>query len=297
MLSSKTIRLRSYTDKALIKAEKSYSDFNKNYSLSIQISLDGFSFSILDEDRNKYVAFELYSIQEVDDYEDLAKLLGDLFDQLDIIKRRFNKINVIFEGSKSSLVPFPLFDEIEIEHYLKFGHALVYDEEACYDKLPNLQAYNVYALAKPIKELIKARFINYKICHTQSSLIEGLLIRYKNQDISNKVFVNVRLGYLDVLYIKDSKLEFSNTFKYKTNEDFAYFLINVLEELQLNPESIEMTLLGEIDKSSSIYEVLYKYIRNIDFIERNDFYSYSYAMDELPAHFFYNLLNVGSCEL
>jgi hypothetical protein len=70
-----------------------------------------------------------------------------------------------------------------------------------------------------------------------------------------------------------------------------------LEELQLNPESIEMTLLGEIDKSSSIYEVLYKYIRNIDFIERNDFYSYSYAMDELPAHFFYNLLNVGSCEL
>ena len=35
MLSSNIIRQRSYIDKAIVKAEHNYSDFNKNYSLSI----------------------------------------------------------------------------------------------------------------------------------------------------------------------------------------------------------------------------------------------------------------------
>ena len=38
-------------------------------------------------------------------------------------------------------------------------------------------------------------------------------------------------------------------------------------------------------------------IRNIEFMERNDFFVYSYALDELPSHYFYNLLNANTCEL
>lgn len=297
MLTSNIIRLRSYIDKAIIKADNNYSDFNKNYSLSIQLSLDGFSFSFLNTESNKYLAFESYAIQEIEDYEILAKELGNLLDQLDIIKRRFSRINILFEGTKSSLVPLPLFDENAHQDYFKFSHKLNYDEEVRFDKLSNLQAYNVYAFPKPLHDLIKARFINYNIQHSLSSLIEGLLIKFKNQEISDRVFVNVRPSYIDILFFQNSKLLFSNTFKYKTSEDFAYFTLNALEQLQLNPETIDLFLMGEIDKSSSIYELLHKYIRTIEFIERNDFFMYSYALDELPSHYFYNLLNANTCEL
>lgn len=297
MLTSNIIRLRSYIDKAIVKTDNNYSDFNKNYSLSIQLSLDGFSFSFLNTDSNKYLAFESYTIKGIEDYEELAKELGDLLDQLDVIKRRFNRINILFEGSKSSLVPQALFDENALRDYFKFSHKLNYDEDVRFDKLSNLQAYNVYALPKPILELIKARFINYNIQHSLSSLIEALLIKFKNQEISDRVYVNVRPSYIDILFIQNSKLLFSNSFKYKTSEDLAYFLLNALEQLQLNPETIDLYLMGEIDKSSQHYELLYKYIRNIEFMERNDFFIYSYALDELPSHYFYNLLNANTCEL
>jgi hypothetical protein len=128
-------------------------------------------------------------------------------------------------------------------------------------------------------------------------LIEGLLIKFKNQEISDRVYVNVRPSYIDILFFQNSNLLFSNSFKYKTSEDFAYFLLNALEQLQLNPETIDLYLMGEIDKSSPIYELLYKYIRTIEFMERNDFFIYSYSLDELPSHYFYNLLNANTCEL
>ncbi len=296
MLLSNVIKLKSYVDKALVKTDN-YSDFNKNYALSIQVSLGGFCFSILDEDRNKHIGFESYLINEIVDYEDLSHLLSSLFDQLDIIKRRFNKVTALFEGPYYSLVPMPLFDENALASFYGFNHNLKYNEEFCFDKLPNLQAYLVYAIATPLRELIKSRFVNYKMHHAQSSFIESLLIKHKNLDIEKRLFVNVREEYLDIIYLKESKLEFCNSFKYNTKEDFAYFLLNVIEELQLNPETIETYLLGNIDKNTEIYELLYKYIRKLNFMERNDFYNYSYAMDELPAHLYYNLLNVGLCEL
>ncbi len=296
-MSLNIIKLNAYADKALTKAETDYSDFNKNYILSIQVSLDGFSFCIIDEDRNKIIALQNYAVQEIDNYDTLVKDLGQLIDNLEIIKRRFNRINVLFEGNKASLIPFPLFDETQPEHYLKFNHKLEHGDEVLFDKLNTLQAYNVFAIPTCIKELIKAKFINYKICHFSSTLIEGLLIKYKNQDLHNRVFVNVRSNYLDVIIIEGPKLVFFNSFKYRTVEDFAYFLIYVLEQQKLNPENIDLTLLGEIDKGSKYYEILFKYIRNIDFIERNDFFTYSYALDEVPSNHFYNLLNSSTCEL
>lgn len=291
------IKLNAYTDKALTKAENDYSDFNKNYILSIQISLDGFSFSIIDEERNKILSLETYAIQEIDDYELLAKDLAELLDSLDMLKRRFNRVNVLFEGTKATLIPFPLFNENQLESYLRFNHKLMMDEEVLFDKLNTLQAYNIFAIPSCIKDLIKEKFINYKISHFSSSLIEGLLVKYKNQDIHNQAFVNIRSDYFDVLIIEDSTLVFFNSFRYKTVEDLAYFLIYVLEQQNLNPENVNLIMLGEINKGSKYYEILYKYIRNIEFIERNDFFTYSYALDEVPSNYYYNLLNASSCEL
>lgn len=296
-MSLNILKLNSYIDKSLTKARNDYSDFNKNYILSIQISLNGFSFCIVDEDRNKHVALETYAIQDINDYEELAKELGSLLDSLDNIKRRFNRVNVLFEGSKAALIPFPLFDENATEHYFKFNHKLEHGEDTFIDKLGTLQAVNIFAVPTCIKELIKSKFINYQINHFSSSLIECLLIKYKNQDVTNKVFVNVRHKYLDIVIIEGSKLEFFNSFKYKTQEDFAYFLIYVLEQHKLNPENIDLVLLGEIEKSSKYYEIAFKYIRNIEFIDRNDFFNYSYVLDEVASNYFYTLLNVSTCEL
>jgi hypothetical protein len=61
--------------------------------------------------------------------------------------------------------------------------------------------------------------------------------------------------------------------------------------LQLNPENIEVILLGEVEKNSEIYSIAQKYIRNLKFGERNDNADYSYQLQTLPKHLYFTLFN------
>ena len=57
----------------------------------------------------------------------------------------------------------------------------------------------------------------------------------------------------------------SNQFR-KTKEDFIYYILFTLEQLELNPEETMVTLLGDIDTTSDNYKFLYAYVRNINFL-------------------------------
>jgi hypothetical protein len=76
-----------------------------------------------------------------------------------------------------------------------------------------------------------------------------------------------------------------------------YFLGYVLEYLELNPEIVMVTLLGEIEKDSALYEIAYKYVRNIRFGVRNEDFKFSYVFDDLPRHFYFPLIHLQQCGL
>jgi hypothetical protein len=108
--------------------------------------------------------------------------------------------------------------------------------------------------------------------------------------------VNTGQSHIDILQIRDKKLDYYNSFRYNTSEDFMYFLVFVVEQLKLNPESVQVVLLGEIERHSSLSDLLHKYIRHISFIDRSSDHRYSFVFDQLPGHYYYNLLNASLCE-
>jgi len=294
-MSLNIIPITSNIDKALSKeADKKYSEF---FELSIQFSLDGFSFCIYDNENNKLIAIESYAFQELENYRQLATEINDLVYDKKLLKKSYKKVNIIFESPKSTLIPFPLFDKSELNSYLKFNHNVESWEIILFDKLQNLEAYNIYTIPECINKTIKENFGSASISNFSSSLIESLLIKYKNQNLKNTVFVNLRSNIFDIIIIEGTKLQLFNSFQFRTKEDFAYFLLFVFEQLNLNPEEIELFLIGSIDKSSKLYDIIFKYIRNIDFIEANDLFRYSYVFDSIPSHYYYNLININLCEL
>ena len=70
-----------------------------------------------------------------------------------------------------------------------------------------------------------------------------------------------------MLYFKNKKLLFFNSFDYKSKEDILYFLLFSLSELSLNPDNIHLVCCGLIDLDSELYGLLYTYIRNIELLE------------------------------
>jgi hypothetical protein len=196
-----------------------------------------------------------------------------------------------------SLIPKPLFDKKHLADYLMFNHLPVANEKIHHDQLPNLDAVNIFSIPGDLLSVLKKPYRGVPVNHFSSALIENLLIRNKNIDEGHMLFVNVRKQWLDVIVLDGRKLLFFNSFQYRTKEDFAYYLIYVLEQLGLNPEKAALVLMGEILKTSDIYNIIFKYVRNVDFIQRSIDYGYSYIFDDIPAHFYYNLLNLQRCEL
>lgn len=282
---------KSAFDKAVDPAASKY------YRLSIQLSLDGFSFCIYDTTRNKYTALESYDFQDVLNYLGLSLLLQKFIPKLQWLNLDYESVKLVFETSKSTLIPKPLFQAGHVNQYLKFNFNTDESDQLCNEYLPLLGAQNIWAIPGNIYRILNDFFPGAQIFHHASPLIESLLLQNKNSESGEKVFVNVRKSWLDIVVLDGNRLIFYNTFKYKAKEDFIYFLIYVFEQLNLNPENTDVVLLGEILKVSSVYEITYKYIRNISFARRSSDYLYGYAFDDLPEHFYFNLIHLQQCGL
>ena len=274
--------------------------FNKEatyrYKLSVQLLHDGFIYCILDIDQNKYIALESYSFPLLSNNDQLCNEYEKIISGLDFLKNDFKQVKIIYSDSKVTLIPSPLFEEKEKNTYLNFTENISEGFEINFDKLSNLDAYNIYVVPGCIKNKLLEVFSKHRLYHYSSTLLENLLIRFKRQDIEKKIFLNVQSSHFEIIVLEGKKLLFYNSFVYKTPEEFIYFILFVFEQLNLNPENVELTVLGELSKEGALYEILFKYIRNIKFISRNDSFKYSEAFQKIPAHYFYNLLNLNLCE-
>ena len=59
---------------------------------------------------------------------------------------------------------------------------------------------------------------------------------------------------------------FYNIFEYQTKEDFIYYILFTLEQLDLSTETTNISIIGAINEQSELYKILYTYIRNISFL-------------------------------
>ena len=263
------------------------------YCLNMQLSFNDFTYTIYDKSRNKYIAFEQYKFDKVYNHYQLNNKLEELIKQLSWLRGTFDRCNLIFINNKSTLIPVPLYSEEEQETYFNFNHTLEDYEELSCDKLKSLNAYNLFAIPQNIKLNIHDLFQNCQIYHHITSLVETLLLSGRNNSDDKKVYVNVNTSLFDLIYLEGNKLIYSNSFEYHSKEDFTYYVLFALQQLKQNPNSIEVILTGEIQRNSELFDVLFKYIRNITFIKRNDAFEYSYVFDKLFPNYYYNLLNLN----
>lgn len=243
------------------------------------------------------MALGSWDFQDINNTMALNLLLIDFLPGIDWLKHPFEKTAILYETPQSTLVPNPLFNEKNLAEYLRFNHYVDHFQLIKHDYLSLLDAENIWAIPENIFDLLKGFFPDADFHHHSSSLIETLMLQNKNRGSEESVFVNVRKKRFDIIVLKGNKLLLYNAFSYQTKYDFAYFLVYALEFLDLNPEKVELTLLGEIMKDSSIYEIAYKYVRNIRFGKRNSDYNFSYVFDEMPEHFFFNLIHLQQCGL
>lgn len=276
----------------------------KNYGLYMLFSDTGFSYAILDFRKNKFLG-----VQHVTRSEQQARprspvfkptfgdFLKTLFNVMPWLKNPYKTVRLGFEGKKSTLVPSALFDAAEKKQYLRFTFAESQEEQIFSDHLVPLDAHLIYSIPDHVFDPMRQHFHNVKIVHFSSVLIGSIWHNYKNRINLNHIFLHVRHRAVDIMIFDGRQMRYFNSFPQLNPEDIVYYLVFVLEQLNFNPESLPLVLLGDVETSSSLFDLLFRYVRHIEFGRRNDSFKYSHCFNQVAPHSFYPLLNFQSCGL
>ncbi len=257
----------------------------KYRKLSIQVSLDGLSFCVFDTLNNNILTIKEVPFDKFHKTTKIEELFTNAFTDHPELKDLYDEIVVIHNNNLSTFVPQPLFDEKHIGSYLQYNTRVFQTDLFAFDEIKNYQINLVYIPYVNINNFFIEQFGSFYYKHANSILISKLLDASKNND-EKKMVVSFNQGHFEVVVIQNQKLLLFNSFEYQTPEDFLYYILFTAEQLNMNPENFKLELLGIITKEDALYQLAYKYIRNVTFFDVTNFQTNnSYSKDLNQKHF------------
>ncbi|AIY13782.1 MULTISPECIES: DUF3822 family protein [Cellulophaga] len=231
--------------------------------LSIQISLNGLSFCVLDSVENSIIKQEHISFKEEVIPFQLLKNLKETLEKFEITKMSFSNITVIHRNPLFTLVPKALFDPEELPNYLKFNAKILANDQIAYDEIKNYDIVNIYVPFTNVNNYIYELFGEFEYKHSGTILIESLL----NNFTAGKepiCYAHITEQQVDITVIANKNLVFYNSFIFETKEDFIYYILFTIEQLKLDTETIKLRLFGSIEEGDELYNLIFTYVRNVD---------------------------------
>lgn len=249
--------------------------------LSVQVSLIGHSFLVHDDASpvsNFYVAKNYNTICTPE--EVLVNIKKEI-ENTPLLQQSFKEVVVVYTNSLATTVPATLFNEEKAVEYLKFNTKILATDYVAHDLLANKELVNVYVPFVNINNYFIETVGSFKYYHSSTLLIEQAL-RIEPNKKEHHAYVNVQDDYFQLICLSGNDLILSNHFTYKTKEDFLYYVLFCLEQLQWSPEETPFYLSGNITTQSDLYRLLYKYIRHIALLQDNALNRY--AIEKVATH-------------
>ncbi|MEH6681526.1 MAG: DUF3822 family protein [Sediminicola sp.] len=235
------------------------SEYNK---LSIQISLNGLSFCVLDTIDNKILASErIHFEKEVNPFE-LQNKLKEIFQQYQVAKATFSEVIAIHRNQLFTFVPLALYNTDQMANYLKFNAKILANDLLAHDELESHEMVNVYVPFMNINNYIYDLFGEFEFKHSATIMVESLLNAPQNNQ-EPTCYVYVDREQMDITILSQKKLLLFNSYEFRTKEDFMYYLLFTLEQLKMDTETIKLKLFGTIEEGDPIYALCYKYVKHI----------------------------------
>lgn len=232
------------------------------HKLSIQVSLNGLSFCIVDTIGSSVLSSDRILFEKERTAYGLQKGLVSLFSKHKIQEQKFSEIIIVHRNTLFSLVPKSLFDENEMVNYLKFNAKILANDHIAYDEVANHDMINVYVPFVNVNNYVYELFGEFTYKHSGTVMVESLLT---GQNIPKEptCYVHVADRQMEITIISQKKLILYNSFDFITKEDFIYYLLFTLEQLNLDTETTKLKLFGAIEEGDTIYNICYEYIKHI----------------------------------
>lgn len=207
-------------------------------------------------------------------------------------KKNYQHVYVNYFNQQFTLCPTAFYNSENNRSLLEFNSGSTNDKLVLTDDI-NADIKLIYAIDESLKSTLDLIFPHHQLKHTLTVL--SRLMLQSEELVKEHIILSIHTNYIDVIVKHDQKLLLANQFSIKTQEDVLYYLLFILEQYQLNPLTVNITVVGNLDTTSEIITSLKKYIKNIRLSLGHKSINWS-AITGMPQHFNYTLLNRLFCE-
>ena len=270
-----------------LKKSKNYIDNFKNLELSIQFSLDGFSFLIKDISRNKSVYFSEYTFSSpASKPEDLLQHIEPIFKSDKQLQYDFKKVLVYYKNDLYTLVPNAFFDEGNLASYVKHSIKTYPTDLFAFDDLDTINAKLVYIPYVNTNNFLFQNYGEFEFNHYQSLFTEKL-IRI-NPPNAMYMYADLENSSLHLSVLKGKEVSLINSFQITSATDCLYYILFTAEQLNIENTELRLFLTGSIRQHDETYQLFAKYIQHIEFLEAKNELNTSL---DVPKHRHFTLMN------
>lgn len=248
-------------------------DEQKTYSATIRFTSDGLSVFVNDAEQT--IAVAAFQWANNCSTAHLEQVLVQIKNSAPLNEGRIDKLTILVDDDAYTLVPKSLFVESAAADYLAFHAAdeLISKGEIIQSSLG--EVVGLFLIPKAMREVISTVFRDAVI----DSYSMGLL-KYSDKLTTKSTTyfgcVSISGDCFDLLVKKRGQLHFFNRFSFSSKEDFIYFLLMTLQQLEIKPADIELQVIGKIEKNSSLFDLMLKYFPIVDVAKDNVDYPWDY---------------------
>ncbi|MFZ4545771.1 MAG: DUF3822 family protein, partial [Saprospiraceae bacterium] len=269
--------------------QKLISSSSYRYRLSMVLSDVACTYLIYDDDRwlcYKSYALEAHNRDLFSLKDELELLLGT--DKM--LNLSFNSVHIRILTPACTQVPTALFYEENAYTYLNSVCASPATEIVKTDRCPE-DIVSIYLVKLDLHQYLQKLWPHATITNLFSDLISKYYQQAKNNE-GNAMYVNFHQNQMQVLVFQQSKLLLVNNYDFQTADDVAYFTMLVINQLELHSETIALSLSGHINAKAELYNTIYRYVRNVSFMETNTplLYHKEHIFGTYAVHTFFDII-------
>ncbi len=283
-----------------IKANSEYTDpvfdigLTANYEISIQASLDGFSFCIANPDNYQILFIKEYVFVEDLPIDDIATLLGEINYWDDLLRMPYRQVKLMFYSQRLTFVPDTLYSAQNASGLLEALHMPTHlASNIIVNRLQSLDIWCISSIPTPLFSALN----NHQPSATwfcQTIPVCERMVTEKYTGGQTQVIINKERESFDLFITENGKLTLHNQYTILNYFDLGYFVVNAVDQLNLDADKLVIRMLGNIDQHSEELTFLKKYFPNVA-LERNHSIFHGRVVDKIPLHRYINLMNLHLC--
>jgi len=263
------------------------------YEITIQLSLDGFSFATYNVNNQIFTHIERYD----EPSPSLEKAISTIQEKYACNISDFKRVTVVFDNCANTFVPSAIFQNQDKDKFIDFIGIGGEGKATAIDYVSSVEANNLFTISSEDTALLADIQTDTRFHHSTSVLLSSIIKENIQKNYELAVYLNVKSPKFDMFVTKGCNLLFHNTFSFKTKEDFLYFLLFSIDQLHIDADAVSVYFMGMIEEKSQIVELASRYIRDIRFVRRNNNMNFSEDAEKTPYFYNYLLFNSITCEL